>query len=445
MAKQMHNMLVNDDEYIRIKSKKQKMVVRLNDANNQLIKEGDKLAIINIRYKKELVAKVKKITRYRMMEEISANVKKKKLGLNKNDVINDTTLGFTAPEVKIFGATGIEFKVQNFILKKIFTSILTVVVLAVILLSTVIALLLINDNSVKTGMKNVKNTKIDYMIVDMVPSYILTIVDGKVKEYGCLNKECSSINKNILVTGKTPNDAIDYLYKFTEELKFDMTKGFKVRLTNKYDINLDKYQNSSLEYIDNTTKNRLLSTLKSDSKILQQNNGEYYKSLLKAIKSDFDYGKVYECKSFDNSLECYFLPDKIEITDMSISKPLDSVQTLINYYSIYRVLNKFNIKTKINKNLELSVDLDGHIYNFNPKYEDLKMILLYKEKNEYINIIDINLINPVVSAHLKTRKIENKEEQTSDKKQNSNEPVNNKEQTNNKQSSNNKQTRNTKK
>lgn len=415
MGKPMHNMLVSDDEYIRIKSKKQKMVVRLNDANNQLIKEGDKLAIINIRYKKDLTAKVKKVTRYQMMEQIATNVKPKKLGLNKTTVLNDTTLGFTNPEVKLFGATGIEFKIQNFIFKKIFSAIITIFVLLAIILCTIVGLLLINDNGIKVAMSNVKNTKIDYMIVEMVPSYALKIVDGKVKEYDCLNKECQSINKTILVADKTPNDAVEYLYKFTEELKFDMSKGIKVKLTSKYDIELDKYQNSSFEYIDNATKTSLLSTLKSDSTILKDNNGEYYKSLLNAIKADFDYGKVYECKSSDNNLECYFLPDKIKITDLNINEPVDSVNTIMNYFSIYRVLNKFNIKTKINKNMELSVNIEDNIYTFNPKYKDLEMILLYKEKNEYINISDINLLNPIVSSHLKVRNII---DDTEDKKEN---------------------------
>lgn len=411
MAKPIHNMLVSDDEYIRIKNKKQKMVVRLNDANNQLIKEGDKLAIINIRYKKDLVAKVKKIKKYKMMEEIAANVKPKKIGLNKTDLVNESTLGFTSSEVNIFGATGIEFKVQNFIFKKIFTTIFTILILAAIILCTVVALLLINDNSVKVFMNNAKGSKVDYMIVDMTPSYILTIVDGKVKEHDCLNKECSDINKTILVDDKTPSEAIDYLYKFTEELKYDMSKGFSVKITNKYDIDINKYKDSTLEYIDEATKNTLLSTLKSDSKILQTNNREYYKSLLNSLKSDFDYGKVYECKTSESNLECYFLIDKLKLTDIDINNPIDSLKTIVNNYSFYRVLNKFNIKTKINKNLELAVNIDDNIYTLNSKYEDLEMILLYKEKNEYINITDINLINPIVSIHNKTRKIEEKKEE----------------------------------
>lgn len=410
MGKPMHNLLVNDEEYLRIKSKKQNMVIRLNDANNQLIKEGDKLAIINIRYKKDLIGKVTRITRYQTIENISSMVKKKKLGLGKNDIINETTLGFTNPEIKIFGATGIEFKVKNFIFKRIFSAIMTVIVLAIIILCGILAVLLINDSSVKNSIKNVGNNKVDYMIVEMAPSYALTIIDGKVKAYDCLNKECEKINKTMLVTDKTPSEAIDYLYKFTEELRYDMSKGFKVKITDKYDINITKYKNSSLEYIDNATKDILFSSLKSDSKVLQQNNTNYYKSFLNALKSDFDYGKVYECKSSDNNLECYFLPDKITLTKLDIKNPIDSAKTIVNYFSIYRVLNKFNIKTKINKNLDLAVEIDGNIYDFNDKYECLEMILLYKEKDEYINIIDINLVNPIVSANLKTRKIPVKEE-----------------------------------
>ena len=104
---------------------------------------------------------------------------------------------------------------------------------------------------------------------------------------------------------------------------------------------------------------------------------DYNTKLLNELKSDKDYGKIYECSLADNEVKCYIKEDLLvgfTIDSADITKYLTKYDDIIpNINGINRVLNKFGMTTK--GELELGIF-------YNPVYR------VYKDNIEYFNYVD---------------------------------------------------------
>ncbi len=201
-----------------------------------------------------------------------------------------------------------ETKKKKCIIRYILISILVVILL-------VVGIFFIKNKLEDANVKKMNNTinelskeRTDYVFVEINPSLVMTIKDNKVSDIACLNDDCMTIYNDINVKGKTINESIDIVYNVSKNKGFDTSNGVKVKTTG--NVNIDDKDYITIEYINETAKNELLSDVKNNESIKNNNNDDYYNNLWNELKKDKDYDKVYTCNMNDSKeLECYIILD----------------------------------------------------------------------------------------------------------------------------------------
>ncbi len=259
----------------------------------------------------------------------------------------------------------------------------------------------------RDNISSIEKEKINYVFIEINPSLVLTMKDGKVSDVACLNDDCIEIYDEIDVKGKSIDESIDNLYNLSKEKGYDISNGVKVKTTDEIEVKKKDY--ISIEYIDNDTKNELLSNIKNNEEI-KNNNDNYYANLWEELKKDEDYGVVYECNMNNKELECYI--KKGFVIHNHDSNETNIIDEIINIWAsditpnlkrIERVLKKFNIDVKRDEELYFINHPIGVITINGVSYSNA-IIEKTPEKFEYtgkikcdyyiFNLVDINLLNP---------------------------------------------------
>lgn len=273
----------------------------------------------------------------------------------------------------------------------------------------------VKSQKISSEVTEIKKDKVDYVFVEINPSFVLTIKDGSVEDVACLNDDCVAIYSEIDVKGKDINSSIDSLYSLSSTKGYDISGGVKVKTTG--DVSIENKDYITFEYITEATKDELLTSLKNNDSIKENNNDNYYATLWDKLKADSDYGEVYSCNMDKEELKCYF-------TEKFISSFLvDQEQLVLNYLGWKQQVNRYyNTLDKFDVNHKMIDGLDYILINnkeYNPvsgvirndelivsnvllretMHEGQFSISTYNEciqigSEEYIEIKDFNLLNP---------------------------------------------------
>ncbi len=241
----------------------------------------------------------------------------------------------------------------------------------------------INTKKMNNVINEISKDRIDYVFIEINPSFVLTIKENKVNDIACLNDDCVSIYNDIDVKGKSIGESIDNIYNLAKEKGFDTSKGVKVKTT--ISLNFENKDYISVEFIDETSKQELLSNIKNNEEIKNKSNVGYYTKLWEELKKDKDYDKVYACNMDNNELKCYI------ILQTGINKDSDynvEDDTGLNYLQsiftdstnkILNTLKKFNFNIKNNK-----VIINGIEFKYVP--------LFTLNGTPYKNVLTANII-----------------------------------------------------
>lgn len=239
-------------------------------------------------------------------------------------------------------------KIKNNTKKHIFIKIMLGILILLLIIFTIFfinkLLLDFNNKKISSAIDKLEKEKINYVFIEINPSLVLTIKENKVNDVACLNDDCMSIYNEIDVKGKSIDDSIDNLYNLSKEKGFAVSNGVIVKSTDELKI-ADK-DHVKVEYINDTTKNDLLSNVMNNENIKDNSNDDYYTKLWKELKKDSEYDKVYTCKMNNNELECYFIMSAI---DHSYNKDsdynFDSEDAYNKFLSLFQSLSSKVVDT----------------------------------------------------------------------------------------------------
>lgn len=398
--KKVYNIYLDQETFKRLKKNKQQIVLQLNDDENKKIKIKDKIIFIDEVSNKKWKKKVKKIHHYSDYKDID----------NK----------FSEEDIKKFGVLGIEVKRNRHIFIKVIFSILILILLCIGYHFVSNELKLVKSKKVVEKINEIKRDKLDYVFIEINPSFVLTIKDGKTEDVACLNDDCVAIYNEIDIKDKDINTSINELYSLSRTKGYDTTKGIRIKTTS--DVNIEKKDYITIEYISEDIKDELLKDLKNNDSIKNNNNSDYYSTLWEELKKDQDYGEIYECSMNEKELECYIKKDIFLGYDAET--PTEMAKVLQNRKNIARVLNKFGIRNEgVVALIGVKVEV-ANIYINDIKFECGEDEVCYINYNEDYDIEvslaksanGINLLNP--NAVLNNVAFISKSYETSDNNEN---------------------------
>ena len=241
----------------------------------------------------------------------------------------------------------------------------------------------INTKKMNNVINEISKDRIDYVFIEINPSFVLTIKENEVNDIACLNDDCVSIYNDIDVKGKSIGDSIDSLYNLAKEKGFDTSKGVKVKTT--ISLNFENKDYISVEFIDETSKQELLSNIKNNEEIKNKSNVGYYTKLWEELKKDKDYDKVYACNMDNNELKCYIILQTGINTDSDYNVEDDTgfnfLQSILtdSTNKIFNTLKKFGFNVKDDK-----VIINGIEFGYTP--------LFTLNAKPYKNVLTANII-----------------------------------------------------
>lgn len=350
MKKQIHEMKLNKESWQSIKKNKKTVELRLNDEKRQKINVGDNILFTNIESGKKIKRKVRRLHPYPNFEELYAHFPKKKLGYAKKEdaSFKDMEKYYSKENIQKYGVLGIELKAKRHTFLKIIFILLVCIGLYFLVNSINQMMMKANDKKINTAISELENDRTDYVFIEINPSFALRFEGNKVAQVACLNEDCMKIYESIDIIGKNMNDSIEQLYNLAEQNGFDTSKGVKVKTTS--NLKIENLVYVTIEYIDKNTQEQLLSTVKNNEEIKENNNDNYYTRLWTELKKDKDYGKMYECNMNGKELECYFKENAFPRIDEESINPVNFMiyvnQILQGQKDVARVLNKFKIQNE---------------------------------------------------------------------------------------------------
>ena len=415
---------INNDDFIKIKKDKINYYLIPNgDAYNEIC-SSSKIILINDNNKK-FKKKVKKISVYKSFDGLYEDIKIKRLGYKTNDKKEFEDKYKTDMEDN--GLIVIQFKKKKRILFKLCFSIL--IIIMILLLIASLKNMIDNNNAKKfySVYQEYKADKVDYVFVEINPSFVLKVKDDKVLDVACLNEDCIKIYDKVDIVGKNTSESIEELYYVSKDNGFSPDGGISIKSTG-VDVVSDKIK-IDMSYISEQDKDILVKDILNNDTMVDDNNKDYYNKLWNELKKDKDYDNVYTCSMKEDELACYFIMDAITppLLDIRADALGDLTEYTLKRNKMVNVLDKFGIKNSPSNIFGLSVYIDNTEYSFTPQLEisngttnekfTLRMIFYKQIKNityenvdgfqipryefgyDYIKIEDINLLNPSKSIN----------------------------------------------
>lgn len=241
-----------------------------------------------------------------------------------------------------------------------------------------------NTNKISNAVNEVSKERVDYVFIEINPSFVLTIKDDKVSDIACLNDDCLSMYDKIDVKGKNIGESIENIYNLAQENGFDTSKGVKVKITNG-NINIEEKSYIEVNYINEEEKEELLTNVKNNEEIKNIDNDNYYTSLWNELKKDKDYGKIYNCDMVNEKLECYIMLEtginNESDYDINSESDLKRIKDILFNSStdVYNTLKKFGFIVSDKK-----VFISGNWYSYAP--------LFTLGSKPYKNVLDSEII-----------------------------------------------------
>lgn len=380
MKKTLHQIKLNDDEFKKIKKNKQNIILKLNDDDYKNVSIKDKVLLVNGKNKSK--RRVKNLYNYSDVDELRKNIKNKQFGYKNNDIIDCDNLvkDYKKDEIKKYGLLGIEFNKNKHFFRKIVLGLVVIVLLIFGIRYINNKLDEVNSKKINKSINDLASERVDYAFIEINPYMMLRIKDNKVYDLTCLNEDCKKIYSDLDVKNKNINESIDLIYNVSKENGFDTSNGVKVKITGSIEVNKRDY--IMVEYINETTKNEIISNI-WDIKIENNSNDDYYSKLWEELKKDKDYDDVYTCSMNGKELECYFIIDAIRpsLLKLDLSAPADVLDFINKRNDISNTLKKFNINCDNGEHLKVYIDNKKYDYveNIEIGYEEVNMINIYNQ------------------------------------------------------------------
>lgn len=393
MAKvELKQLIVDEELFKRVKKYKRTIYVLKDDISLQ---KNEKVEVINNKTSKKFKTKVVKNYKMDNIAKLKENLKRKSKYIYPKDLeIND--------EINV-----IEFKYNKKIFIKLLLVVLSISLIIFIMSSVGDVLKEANDKKVTNTLNELEKEKISYVFIEINPQLVLAMKDNIVQDVACLNDDCMSFYDEIDIKGKSITDSIDNLYNLSKEKGFNVKDGVKVKATEQ--LNIENKDYITIEYIDESTKNELLSNVKNNEDI-KNNNKDYYTKLWDELKKDNDYGKIYTCNMNNEILEC-FIKEDMFVLDENDYTVVDLPFLMQKQNEVIRVLNKFSLKTEVEvlvpavmedmsvyiNDIKFSCSIDGycnpspHIYDDSIDTSNLN---IWGEFTLYDSEVGLNLLKP---------------------------------------------------
>lgn len=280
---------------------------------------------------------------------------------------------------------------KSILKKKIFLIIVITIILILLGLLTYyfISVYNINKNSKKMEeiVKEVKENNINYVFVDINPSFTLVMQNDIVSQVVCRNDDCTKLKQFINIEGKDLINAVNEIYNTATENGYDTKNGVYVKTTTP----LPQKLNNNYIHIETIEKNEEENLLKEniDKIEIELNDNE---QLLEKLKKDEDYGNIYSCSIISNNVECYLNHDMKS----------NGETHLIQQKRIASVLNRFGIKTESAWEMGVVEEPLFKLYIDGSKFvnlggnaiDNMSYIGTYNCGDVRFNLKDLNLLNP---------------------------------------------------
>lgn len=218
--------------------------------------------------------------------------------------------------------------------------VIVIIFIIILIFLPFISISIINNNNkkqvneFKNNIELIKKEAVSYAIIEINPKTILEIIDNKVVNKRCLNKDCEIIFNNIDVLNKNILEVIELLYNTSKDHGINVSNGVKVSITD--DKMRDEIINLGYINYNFVSSNDIKQYLSEEEmKKIKSDNEEIFKMLQK----DSDYGKLFICNNNDQ-ISCY-ITDEFE---NEISNANSMSQFFVTSPKLVRLFDKFNIE-----------------------------------------------------------------------------------------------------
>lgn len=244
-----------------------------------------------------------------------------------------------------------------------------------------------NSRKMESIVSEVKENNINYVFLDINPSFTLVIQNDVVSQVVCRNDDCLELKKSLNIKGKDLVNAVETIYNTATEKGYDTKDGIYIKTT----IPLSQKLNTNYIHIETIEKNEEESLLKENIDKIEIELTDNEK-LIEKLKKDEDYGNIYTCSIINNNVECY-LNDNMK----------NNGEThLLQEKRIASVLNRFGIKTESVWEMGVVEEPLFRLYIDGSKFVNLggnginnmSYIGTYNCNTVRFNLKDLNLLNP---------------------------------------------------
>jgi hypothetical protein len=346
----------------RCKKRKKTILIQLNQECFSSLKRKDAILLINQDKNKKIKRRVKKVYKGNNIEEIYSILKKKgKYCFPKN--IEET---YKQEDIEQYGLIGIELKHNKKIFRKILLGIALIIFLVWIYYFSGKLINNYRNNKLKKNLEKIQQEEISYAIVEINPKVLLEIKNKKVVSKGCLNEDCEEIYKDIDITSKSVEEAVELLYNTAKQKGVDVSNGVKVSST-KEEI---EEETKTLEYVAYTQitseEEQEYLSLVLDNEQIQEDTKDYNQKLLETYQKDSDYGRLYTCEIKNEKVACYIIEEAVILPHYDTAEEylLHMTELLKIKEKRDHVLDKFGIPYVYEDIATLTIQIKGQKYYY---------------------------------------------------------------------------------
>jgi len=229
---------------------------------------------------------------------------------------------------------------QNRKTKKRIVIVILLLIILVLISSPFVIINIVNNNNnkqvseFKNNIETITKDDVSYAILEINPKVKLEIIDNKITNKECLNEDCERIFNNVDVTGKNIKEVIELFYNTSKDNGINVTMGVEVLITDEkmkeeiFSIGYAHYNYVTSKDIKEYLNGKEIENVKSDNE-----------EILKTLKKDSDYGKLFICSN-DDIISCYIT----EEFEKEMASANSMSQFFITAPKLVKLLEKFNIE-----------------------------------------------------------------------------------------------------
>lgn len=271
---------------------------------------------------------------------------------------------------------------------------ITIVIIIILILLSLLSYYFIsvyninkNSKNMKDIVEEVKENNVNYVFLDINPSFTLVMQNDIITQVVCRNNDCIELKKSLNIEGKDLVNAVDTIYNTATEKGYDTKDGVYIKTTTP----LSQKLSTNYIHIETIEKDEEENLLKENIDKIEIELTDNEK-LIEKLEKDEDYGNIYSCSIINSNVECY-LNDNM--------KSNGETQLLL-LKRVAAVLNRFGVKTESAWEMGVVEEPLFKLYIDGTKFVNLggsgintmSYIGTYNCGDVRFNLKDLNLLNP---------------------------------------------------